>query len=162
MQDRLRIIDEAIVSMRRLWAPTTSGRVARDAEPAVDLSSVLLVHAVGSAEGGLTVAEAAARLGVAAATASRLCSRAVDAGYLERTPFAGDARRRAIALTNEGWRLKQESEDFRHEYLRRALSDWTAADIADFTVLLSRFAEFVATYPPTSMSSPPNSEGVTS
>ncbi|AVL98858.1 hypothetical protein C6C15_14460 [Microbacterium sp. str. 'China'] len=145
--------------MRRLWAPTTSGRAARDAAPSVDLSTVLLVHAVGSAQGVLTVSAAAERLGVVAATASRLCDRAVEGGYLEKRPTAGDGRRRALALTDEGRRLRRGSEDLRHEYLRRSLAGWPPEDVDSFTTLLSRFAKTVAEHPPTAPSKPRTTEG---
>lgn len=156
-------IDAALLAMRRLWAPTTSGRAARDAAPSVDLSTVLLVHTVGDCnDSDVTVTEAAERLGVAAATASRLCDRAVEGGYLDKRPIVGDGRRRALALTEAGRRLRRESEAFRHEYLARTLSGWTPEDIDTFTTLLSRFANAVAEHPPVASTPPRTTEGVSS
>lgn len=148
--------------MRRLWAPTTSGRTARDAAPTVDLSTVLLVQAVGEGEASITVTAAAERLGVAAATASRLCDRAIEGGYLDKRPMAGDGRARALTLTEEGRRLRRESEAFRHDYLRHTLAGWTPEDIGSFTTLLSRFANAVAAHPPTVPSPSRAVEGVSS
>lgn len=163
MNEYLARIDGALLAMRRLWAPTTSGRTARDAAPSVDLSTVLLVHTVGEDdETGLTVSEAAERLGVAAATASRLCDRAVEGGYLDKGPIAGDGRRRVLTLTEEGRRLRQESEAFRFAYLGRTLAGWTFEDIHTFTTLLSRFAHAVAEHPPVAPAPPRTTEGASS
>ncbi|MBN6191645.1 MarR family winged helix-turn-helix transcriptional regulator [Microbacterium sp. K35] len=155
-------IDDALLAMRRIWAPTTSGRPARGASPTVDLSTVLLVHAVGEGEGVLTVTEAAERLGVTPTTASRLCARAVDGGYLDKVSAVADARRRGLTLTEKGRRLRRESETFRLEYLQRVLEGWTSDEVHTFSVLLSRFASVVAVNPPTPPPPFLNNEGASS
>lgn len=136
------------MQMRRLWSPTTSGRSVEGTASDVDLSSVLVAHVVGEVDGGLAVAEVADRLGVAAATASRLCDRAVAAGYLEKVVPAGDARRRTVSLTAAGVRLREDSLAFRLDYLGDLLRGWTPDEIATFERLLSRFAMSVVDNPP--------------
>lgn len=148
MLDELGVIDGALVSMRRLWAPTTSGRTAKDAEPAVDLSTILLVQVVSESGGELAVSEAAALMGVAPATASRLCDRAVERGYLEKNFSATDGRRRSLTLTPEGRKLRRESEAFRREYLRRILEGWDSREVSTFAALLERFSGAVSETPP--------------
>lgn len=150
MSDVLTRLDAALIEMRRLWSPTTSGRAAEGTAPAVDLSSVLVVHVVGEADGGLTVAEVADLLGVAAATASRLCDRAVAGGYLLKAPSRDDARRRTLTLTGAGLELRAQSLAFRRDYLERLLADWTVDEIVSFEGLLTRFAASVAAHPPQS------------
>ncbi|KQQ62566.1 hypothetical protein ASF63_18665 [Microbacterium sp. Leaf320] len=141
-------LDAALIEMRRLWSPTTSGRAAEGAASAVDLSSVLVAHLVGEADGSLTVAEVADLLSVAAATASRLCDRAVAGGYLQKAPSRDDARRRTLTLTDAGLDLREHSLAFRRDYLEHLLADWTVDEIASFEGLLTRFAASVSARPP--------------
>jgi len=144
-------IDSALREMRRLWTPTTSGRTRESADARVDLSTVLVVTAIGAEREGRSVAEIADELGVAATTASRLCDRAVVGGYVIKAPSHADARRLSLSLTESGDALRTRSERFRLAYLARILRDWTAADIDSFEQLLSRFASAVQAHPPTSI-----------
>ncbi|WP_404803012.1 MarR family winged helix-turn-helix transcriptional regulator [Microbacterium pullorum] len=112
--------------MRRLWAPTTSGRAAHGSEPGVDLSTVLVVHAIG-ASGGLSVADVAAQLGVAPATASRLCDKAVTSGYVSKAPAVDGPRRLTLTLTPAGTALRAEAAAFRARYLASLLDGWAEA-----------------------------------
>lgn len=148
MRDALTRIDLALMGMRHLWSPTTSGRTARGMPSTVDLSSVLVVQAVGEADSALTIAEVAERLGVAAATASRLCDRAVASGYLNKEPDPDNARRRALSLTPRGAEVHQESLAFRHDYLRQLTADWTSSEVEDFELLLTKFGNAVGAHPP--------------
>lgn len=148
------------MEMRRLWSPTTSGRPTPGASPGVDLSTVLVVHVAGETEKGLPVNEVADRLGVAAATASRLCDRAVAGGYLRKVPGEHDARQRTLTLTAAGAELRRESAAFRRDYLAHLLAGWTADEIEHFERLLTRFASSVAEHPPQSRS--PRPEGLPS
>ncbi|MFB8388009.1 MarR family winged helix-turn-helix transcriptional regulator [Microbacterium sp. NPDC055910] len=142
-------IDGALIDMRRIWAPTTSGRAARGEAASVDLSTVLIVTAIGDAPDGLSVADIASELGVAPATASRLCDRAVVGGYVAKANAAADARRLSLTLTPAGGALRAQSEAFRLDYLRRILHVWTSEDVQTFERLLTRFATAVHVDPPT-------------
>lgn len=135
--------------MRRIWAPTTSGRAARGAAAGVDLSTVLIVTAISGAHDGMSVADVASELGVAPATASRLCDRAMAGGYVAKTRAAADARRLSLTLTPAGAALQAQSEAFRLGYLHRILHDWTSEDVRNFERLLTRFATAVHLDPPT-------------
>ncbi|MFB8188182.1 MarR family winged helix-turn-helix transcriptional regulator [Microbacterium sp. NPDC055988] len=148
MKDVLTSLDAALMEMRRLWSPTTSGRPAQGAAPGVDLSTVLVVHVVGEAANGLAIAEVADRLGIAAATASRLSDRAVAGGYLRKMSAERDARRRTLTLSDAGLELRDESAAFRRAYLARVLAGWTADEIEAFERLLTRFAAAVVENPP--------------
>lgn len=141
-------MDSALLGMRRLWSPTTSGRPPRGMAPGVDLSSVLVIHVVGEADAAPTIAEVAERLGVVAATASRLCDRAVAAGYLQKEPAHDDARRRTLSLTPQGAAMQKDSLAFRHDYLRDLVAEWTTEETETFARLLTKFAQAVAEHPP--------------
>lgn len=150
-------LDAALIEMRRLWSPTTSGRAAQGAASGVDLSSVLVAHVVGEADDGLAIAEVADLLGVAATTASRLCDRAVAAGFVQKVPSRDDARRRTLTLTNTGLELRAQSLAFRRDYLEHLLAEWTVDEIVTFEGLLTRFAASVTAHPPRPKPLPPPS-----
>lgn len=94
------------------------------------------------------MAEVAERLGVAPATASRLCDRAVVGGYVVKNPSRADARRLSLALTPTGIALRSRSEAFRLAYLTSVLDHWTPDEVEVFERLLTRFAETVHSHPP--------------
>lgn len=150
--DPLGGIDRALMLMRHLWAPQTAGRPAAGAAPGIDVSTVLVVHAVhdAAAEGTPpTVADVASRLGVAPATASRLCDRAVAADAIAKAPAPGDARRVRLTLTGAGAQLHAHAREFRLDYLARITAQWSPDDVARFASLLARFADAVHAEPPT-------------
>lgn len=134
------LIDDSLIRMRRLW----KGHETRESSPGGDrLSTVLVADAVHRAdrEGATTaVADVGERLDVTHSTASRLVERAVAAGVVVRSRAPSDQRRVVLRLTADGERLVRRSTEFRADYLRHLLADWSDADVATFAHLLARFA----------------------
>ncbi len=142
-------LDRALLRLRRMWdAPagiTHDGRT-------VEGSTLLVCLAVeertpGAAGGGVGVVEVADALGVTHSTASRLVSRAVEAGMVRRGSSGADPRRAALALTDEGRELVAASRRFRAGFLGAALAGWPRDDVAVLADLLTRFATDVTHRP---------------
>ncbi|SDQ63621.1 MarR family winged helix-turn-helix transcriptional regulator [Quadrisphaera sp. DSM 44207] len=145
-------IDAALVGLRRLWLrPGTKLALQRDVAAPVEMSHVLVVGAVaaGPLDGGadVPVRLVAQRLDVEESTASRLVAAAVAAGFVRRTASLTDARRAALALTEQGERLLDAAEAHRRAYLTRLLHGWAPEELDAFAHLLGRFAASVATVP---------------
>lgn len=151
----VKLIDEAIIGMRKLWSPITSGRPASGSAPLVDLSSVLVVDAVSRLEGKPSIGQIAEHLSVAQTTASRIADKAVAAGFVTKQPAEDDVRRAELALTPQGQELLDRSLEFRYAYVRTLLQGWSFEEVETFSVLLSRFAATAADNPPDPNNPPP-------
>ena len=143
-REELLQLDRALLRLRRIWdAPA-----GIEHEGAVVGGSTLLVCLAVDEHGGATaVAEVAAALGVTPSTASRLVTRATDAGMVLRDTSDADPRRASLRLTGSGVRLVQASREFRTGLLARFTADWPADDLASLAALLGRFAAAVAAAP---------------
>ena len=149
-------LDAALLRLRRLWdAPT--GVLHRGA--VVDGSTLLLCLVLSEiehrpavpgtpapdqgpdAEPG--VVEVATGLGVTQSTASRLASRAVDSGMVDRHRSTRDPRRAALTLTPDGADLVEASRQHRARALGQCLADWSEDDRVALAALVSRFADAV-------------------
>ncbi|QJY51165.1 MarR family winged helix-turn-helix transcriptional regulator [Pseudonocardia broussonetiae] len=140
MSAELRVIDDALVRLRRLWS--AAPRRVGDATP-VEMSSVLVVEACArGADAGqeVSVGEVARFADVEHSTASRLVDRAARSGLVERTPSAHDSRRTALALTPSGRELRERAVAFRTSWLAGILTGWDDADVHSLATLLDRFA----------------------
>ncbi|MGY1620517.1 MarR family winged helix-turn-helix transcriptional regulator [Geodermatophilus sp. SYSU D00691] len=139
-------VDRALLSLRRAWdAPAGVRHEGRTVEGSTLLVCLALAEH-GSGRAG--VLEVADFLGVTHSTASRLVSRAVDAGMVARDRSPSDPRRAALSLTDGGRRLVLASDEFRTARLGTLLADWTAGDVAALADLLSRFATAMTASPP--------------
>lgn len=135
-------LDAALLDLRRFTEPkhrpafVTSGGGGR-----VEMSTVLVVHAVASSpHGWCDIRAVAATLHVAHSTASRLVERACQAGMLTRNRDPHDPRRTNLTLTEAGQALNAEAVRFRTRHLGTVLAGWAAKDTATLTMLLERFA----------------------
>ncbi|MCB7135912.1 MarR family winged helix-turn-helix transcriptional regulator [Cellulosimicrobium marinum] len=128
-------VDRALLSLRRFL---DTPRAVDDAGTRVELSTLLVLDAVG--EAGATVRDVATRLAVAHSTASRLVTRAEQAGAVERTTSPADARETLAVATSHGRALRGRAVAFRHERLARLTTGWTPEELATFADLLTRFA----------------------
>ncbi len=154
MQADLERLDGALMRLRRLWTtPRAHDGLRAGLDTDVELSTVLVVEALArdgdDRDTGTGVAEVAARIDVAASTASRLVDRAVIAGVVERRTSSADARRADLRLTEAGWALHERARDFRAAYLGTVLMDWPTDSIGALAELVDRFADAVADTPPT-------------
>jgi DNA-binding MarR family transcriptional regulator len=147
--EALRVIDDTLIRLRRLWNGKAAGPADRHGE--VELSTVLVVdaiHRIRGEEDEVTVRAVGVRLDVAPSTASRLVDRAVEAGMVVRRSSEADSRRSSLALSDQGEKLLAAAGAFRLGYLSDVLDDWSAKDVDTFARLLDRFATAVHRRPP--------------
>lgn len=143
----LSVLDDALIRMRRLWSASRT-RFVEDGATAAEMSSLLVVEACarGATQGcEVTVGDVAQLADVAPSTASRLVDRAETAGLLHRTESSINARRTALELTSAGAALRERAVTARTTWLAGHLRDWDPTDVQRLGVLLSRFADGLAT-----------------
>jgi DNA-binding MarR family transcriptional regulator len=110
--------------------------------PAFDVLDV--VEAAEQAGAPATVSSIAAALHVDQPRASRLVAAAVAAGLVRREADQADGRRALLVRTHAGRALSEQAHQFRRSVFAAAMSDWPAADRADFARLLGRFVDALA------------------
>lgn len=149
------LLDDALIQLRRFWVRTAPPAMATvDPGIPVEMSTVFVVDAVHRLQtvtppGDVTVTAIAARLDVAASTASRLIDRAVTAAMVTRGTSEVDPRRVVLSLTEQGRELCTQASAFRRTYLSGVLDGWTVAEVDTLATLLDRFATGVHQHPPT-------------
>ena len=97
-----------------------------------------------SLQGEQTVSALAERLDVHASTMTRMCSRLVNRGLVERKPSALDRREVVIALTQEGQRLVDEVMDKRRREIDAIVRNMSIDDrerVVNALDLFSRAAD---------------------
>ncbi|MFJ2033423.1 MarR family winged helix-turn-helix transcriptional regulator [Streptosporangium sp. NPDC087985] len=137
-------IDVALFRLRRIWARPLRARRPGDPHRPVQLSNVMVVHAVHKLSldvPEVTVGAVAEQLDVDPSTASRLVNDAIGAGFVEREESEVDARRARLVLSERGHRVLEVVIHHRRIYLDGLIADWDEADREVFARLLTRFAE---------------------
>ncbi|MFC4062551.1 MarR family winged helix-turn-helix transcriptional regulator [Planomonospora corallina] len=143
-------IDVALFRLRRIWARPLRARRAADPHRPVQMSNVMVVHAVHKLDLELpevTVGAVAEQLDVDPSTASRLVNDAIGAGLVVREESEIDARRARLTLSAAGRRVLEVVVRYRRSYLDALMADWDRADREAFARLLTRFAEAAAARP---------------
>ncbi len=115
------------------WAGAMSDRISGPAR-------LRMLDALIAAPEPLSVGALGEAIGVDQPRASRLVQQGVDRGLVRREADPADARRTRIALTDHGRALVGRFRGARHEAIATALSDFSAAERADFARLLTKFA----------------------
>lgn len=128
-------IERAMTAIRRSQSRRALAKLAGEDDP----SLVEIVDAAAALGVGATVGALAEALDYDAPRASRLVTRAVDQGLLERYADAGDGRRRRIRVTEPGRRRLRRARDFRTERFNSAMASWTPGEREQFAALLTRF-----------------------
>ncbi|MEV8632583.1 MarR family winged helix-turn-helix transcriptional regulator [Streptosporangium sp. NPDC051023] len=144
-------IDVALFRLRRIWARPLRTRKAADPQRSVQMSNVMVVHAVHKLSldvPEVTVGAVAEQLDVDPSTASRLVNDAIGAGFVEREESEVDARRARLRLSPRGRRVLEVVVASRRTYVDGLIADWDEADRETFARLLTRFAEASAACPP--------------
>ncbi|GAA2242586.1 MarR family winged helix-turn-helix transcriptional regulator [Rarobacter faecitabidus] len=90
---------------------------------------------------GATLSGLAGAQGVSKGTMSRQVARLESFGLISRDADENDSRSVCLTLTEAGLGLVQEMKTRQIASLRVALDDWDEADLAQFTLLLKRFAD---------------------
>ncbi|WP_448608449.1 MarR family winged helix-turn-helix transcriptional regulator [Geodermatophilus sp. URMC 60] len=145
----LRVLDEALVRLRRLWAASRA-HVVDDLGRRVEMSSVLVVEACARAEPGtaeVTVGDVAAFLDVEPSTASRMVERAAAAGLVLRVASTVNGRRVALRITEAGRELRARATAARLGWLGGVVADWPGEEVHALATALTRFADAVAATP---------------
>ncbi|MFF5210709.1 MarR family winged helix-turn-helix transcriptional regulator [Streptosporangium sp. NPDC000396] len=143
-------IDVALFRLRRMWARPLRARKVGDPQRPVQLSNVMVVHAVHKLSLDLpevTVGAVAEQLDVDPSTASRLVNDAIGAGFVEREESEVDARRARLVLSGRGSRVLEAVVRYRRTYLDDLIADWDEADREVFARLLTRFAQAATAHP---------------
>ncbi|WP_433242262.1 MarR family winged helix-turn-helix transcriptional regulator [Streptosporangium sp. CA-135522] len=143
-------IDVALFRLRRIWARPLRARKLGDPQRPVQLSNVMVVHAVHKLSldvPEVTVGAVAEQLDVDPSTASRLVNDAIGARFVEREESAVDARRARLVLSERGRRVLEVVVRHRRTYLDGLIADWDRTDREAFARLLSRFAEAAVARP---------------
>ncbi len=97
--------------------------------------------------GTLSVRRLADACAMDAATASRQLLPLVEAGLVERRGAEGDARQVELRLTPRGRAVYERIVEYRLGQLASVLGDWSEADRAQLTALVSRLAGDLARLP---------------
>jgi DNA-binding MarR family transcriptional regulator len=143
-------IDVALFRLRRIWARPLRARRAGEPQRPVQLSNVMVVHAVHKLSLDMpevTVGAVAEQLDVDPSTASRLVNDAIGAGFVEREESEVDARRARLVLSTRGRRVLEAVVRSRRAYLDGLIADWDEADRETLARLLTRFAEAAVARP---------------
>ncbi|GAA2357574.1 MarR family transcriptional regulator [Catellatospora methionotrophica] len=138
-------LDRALIRLRRFLEPPGT---MPDGGQNVDLSTLLVVDAIAAAPQPVTISAVADALDVTHSTASRLVSRAVSAGAVQRLPDGDDRRQADLGLTSDGAALHERAVGHRLARLARLLTDFTPEQTRQFAGLLSRFADAASRRPP--------------
>ncbi|MFG1798535.1 MarR family winged helix-turn-helix transcriptional regulator [Nocardia sp. NPDC049149] len=128
-------VEAAMVRIRRRQ---TRGALAGDTPIPVAVFRVLDAVA---ADESTTVSTIAPALGVDQPRASRLVAQAVSLELLERVADQQDGRRAVLRLTGAGRQAVATAQTGRRTAMAAAMSDWTAAERAEFARLLTRFVD---------------------
>lgn len=141
-------IERAAFQLRRLWSKPHLLRRLREecgheGRP-VQLSSLLVIHAIAGQGDDVTVGAVADHLDIDPSTASRLVGHAIDAGFVSRSPSPVDARRARLRLTEAGDRVRRLTDEFRRNFIAELVADWSDDDRQQFARLLGRFAKAAA------------------
>lgn len=144
-------IDLALFRLRRIWARPLRTRRLGDPQRPVQMSNVMVVHAVHKLSlevPEVTVGAVAEQLDVDPSTASRLVNDAIGAGFVAREESEVDARRARLLLSPAGRRVLEVVVRSRRAYLDGLITDWDETDREVFARLLTRFAEAATARPP--------------
>jgi DNA-binding MarR family transcriptional regulator len=131
----LETLDRALVSLRRFL---TAPPVLDDRGQRVELSTLLVLD--GLPLEGESIREVAARLDVTHSTASRLVTRAEEAGMTTRRRSRADSRETLVVPTSAGLDLAARATAFRLDRIASMVGDWAPADLHRFAEDLQRFA----------------------
>ena len=129
-------VDRALRGLRRHFVPP--GEIG-DQGGRIETSTVLVLEAVIDA-GATTVRDVARELDVTHSTASRLVSRAEDAGMVTRTSSSMSGRDTLVVATSAGRAVRERGLQYRLDHLADLTADWSAAESTTFARLLERFA----------------------
>lgn len=142
-------IEHALFQLRRVWAkPELLQHLREQFEGrSVQLSSLMVIHAVVSQGDNVTVGAVAEYLDIDPSTASRLVGQAIDAGFVSRRASPVDARRAQLQLTDAGRRVKELTDEFRRQFIAALVADWSDDERAMFARLLRRFTDAATNLP---------------
>lgn len=142
-RNELEQIDRALVRLRRFFDPPA---MVDDEGRRVEASTILVLETLAGA-GPRTVRDVAEQLDVAHSTASRLITRAEQAGMVRRRPSPTNGRETAVETTRQGHAVRRRGVQYRLERLAEITLSWQPDEIERFATSLHRFAEAAAASP---------------
>ncbi|WP_165372900.1 MarR family winged helix-turn-helix transcriptional regulator [Pengzhenrongella frigida] len=136
----LELMDQALLRLRHFFdAPA----ILTDTGTRVELSTLLVLEAVARSGSSASVREIADQLDVAHSTASRLVTRAENAGMIARATSTTDRRETVIETTAVGHDFRRRASAYRLDRLVALTSGWTQDERATFASFLDRFSAAV-------------------
>jgi DNA-binding MarR family transcriptional regulator len=112
----------------------------RRAQAKVDRTGSAFLHVLAEEPAGLRMTELAERLHIDAPAVTRKAQQLERAGLVERGPDQADGRAIRLRLTPAGRSTTEAIHAAHRAWLEAVLTDWPAADRAELTRLLLRFA----------------------
>lgn len=135
--DALRQLEQEVaVLVRRVRR--VIGHRARAVHPDLQPVSYLMLGYV-SNHGPIRASELRAVFDMDKGAVSRQVQHLLDLGLVDRAPDPEDGRATLISITDDGVRRLGDVSEHRRKLLAERLDDWTAGDLEQLAVLLSRY-----------------------
>ena len=135
------LLDEALLSLRRMWLqhPERRRRFLAELGVSVEFGCIRTLFAIARCnQEPPSVAELAEFLVIDPSTASRLVNQVVEAGFALRKRSSQDRRRTNLALTPAGQALVKRGTSLRRKWLSAATTSWSDRDVTTLATLLKR------------------------
>ena len=116
-----------------------------DGRPAIPAGLVGLLTHIDQVSSGCHARELAVRTSLDPSTISRAVASLVSEGLVERQPDPDDGRASVLVVTPAGRAALADSLDWYGRVLDRALTGWSADEVAAFSATIDRFARDVET-----------------
>ena len=131
-------VEHAMSAIRRSQTRRALAKLADQSDPAI-LETVDTVASLTAAGETASVSRVAELLELDQPRASRLVTRSVDQGLLDREVDEVDRRRRPLRVTEAGLERLDVARRFRAERFAAAMTEWDETDRVEFARLLTRF-----------------------
>jgi DNA-binding MarR family transcriptional regulator len=139
LEDALRSFFQTMKRPQR-WATITARAGVTIDRPAGAIIHLLLAHP----DRHFRLQDLADSLGIEAPSATRKTQELEKAGYLERLPDAADRRVVSFCLTPSGKQLGKRIQAAQRDFLRIAMSEWSADERQAFVQHFERFSRDIA------------------
>ncbi|MFE8013920.1 MarR family winged helix-turn-helix transcriptional regulator [Streptomyces antibioticus] len=107
----------------------------------IDPAAMTVLNVLVRAGGSARPSHVAQQTGTGASNVSKVLARMEDKGLVVRSTDPADQRAVSIAVTPSGHRVHRAVVDTSNGMLAELLHDWPAADVAQFSRLLARYAQ---------------------
>lgn len=124
----------------RRWAQRSAGDTTGEERRLQDIAVLDAIETVANNAAEVSVADVAHQLGIDRSGASRFLTAAEARGNVRRTSSAGDGRRVAVSITDEGRELLDGSHSWQEQVFTQMTTGWDPDDAERFGRYLRRLA----------------------